>query len=311
MDDSTPGRRGVLRRAGRLVAVAGVGGLAGCNAGEDGSGPTSTQAGGQDGGGSTPTQDDGPYRQWLYAPSSVSSREHYSFTSRKPAEIAAHESALSDETYSTHETAREEWQPLGLAFDDVDRLLSYFTTTVVIADIDVGTTAETLTDSGFEESGSHLDYDLYAADDRVAAVTEGSVVFAKPTLEVDSETLAIAAIDARTGNGERYVQTNDAMMKLMRHSKDGTLVYGSTSGLQTDQDQVGEQLIHVGQAMRFRMDGDVTHMRQLFVFPDSADTAMMKDRVENAEWYDRVRDVEYGTDGVVGTISGTIPTEKL
>lgn len=100
----------------------------------------------------------------------------------------------------------------GVDYDDYEQVIGMHgldTTYVLAGAFDAATVDETLTGSGYIESGSYGEYALYTREDspRTAAVTDGAIVWAH---HEQSTAIVEAVVDAGHGDAERHHTTDEA-----------------------------------------------------------------------------------------------------
>jgi len=310
-------RRALLRTA----ALAGVGGLAGCSAlsGDDtnetttgtasnGSGPANGT--GSDTGTDASTSASGVRStgQWFPAPS-VAERDGYAFVTLRPAAMAEFGDALPDARTANFETE------IGLdGFETVGTLRSIHQTgiglTVFDGPFDRSPLVEQLTGANFSDDGRYQGFQVYTADaQRAVGVGDEQVaqVDLRPLqVSVDSGSVLQGAIDAYTGDGDRYEAVDGDVSTVLSTLEGGHVINyqpGSTA-LQTDD--------AVAQGGRWRIGSDTTAIATAIAFESegATDAATVESWATAAGPFGEVAP-SVSTDGRVVTARADVSTGDL
>lgn len=165
--------------------------------------------------------------------------------------------------------------------------------------------------AGFEADGSHRGYDLYAGSESSAAVRDG-VALRASNLRLTGVEYARAVIDARSGDGERFVDAN----------ADAGLAMGgmaSVDFLQARTDPWAESTPpshfegNVALARAFSFEGSTTRLEWRFVFEaaDQVDASAIRSDVEENQAGLSTYDYTVESDGRVAVVAGTTPTAEF
>jgi len=158
--------------------------------------------------------DDGSPADWIPAPDLFGADGYRAF-STSPASLAEIRDSLTPSVVDAYRSRILDWQVADPGLDDVARYTSgekdesgYV---AVEHDLDTGTLASNLRDSGFSESGEHGGFDLYETDDGASArgLADGRLVAG-----VDTDgggDIVERVIDAEEGDATRYHGANSAV----------------------------------------------------------------------------------------------------
>ena len=299
-------RRALLR----TVPLAVAGGLAGCSAL---SGDDSTDEPTIEGGTATATDSgdsDGEWSptDWLFPPSALG-QDHYAFVTLRPAAMLEYADALPEARVSNLRN------DIGLSgFDTVGSLDGVYQlgggAVVYDGPFEREPLVSELTEAGFSDVGSDHGFDQYSPDDqRLVAVGERATLLVDlRNVETDATAtdVAGAALDAVSGNGDRYQDVSEDCGALLDALESGHVLTGRTGSTPVNDDAA------VGQAGRWQLGAETTAVDVATVF-ESADEAA-PDTVES--WAAAVGPFgettpTVSTDGRVVSASADVRTGEL
>ncbi|QCD65798.1 MULTISPECIES: type IV pilin N-terminal domain-containing protein [Halomicrobium] len=254
-------RRALLR----AVPLSVTAGLAGCSALSGDDEPATDTAT------DTPTPEpvldgDSSATEWLFPPSALE-RDNYPFVTLHPSAMLEYADALPEARVSNLQS------DIGLSgFDTIGSLdgLYQFGQGVAVYDgpFDRDPLVAELTEAGFEEIGATHGFDRYTPDDeRLVAVGESDVLLVDlrgGDLSVTADSVAGAALDAVTGEGDRYQDVSDDCATLLDALGTGHVRTGRIGSTALDGDG------GVAQGARWRVDSETTAVTAATVF-ESAD----------------------------------------
>ncbi|WP_459194370.1 hypothetical protein [Halosimplex sp. J119] len=295
-------RRNALKRGGAAVAV--LSSLGGC-LGVGGGGETDGSNGGDDGsdgsgesGGDTPTPSPTPegtptatpvgtrpetptaeLTKWMPSPS-VIDQSGYAFMSMAPQALTEFGDALGSGALTTFEQS----YPIA-AIDTVGDATAFHrfarSASVIEADFDRTPVEEDLRSLGFSTGPARHGFRIFTADDtRAAAVRDNMLVtvgsFSSRDTS-DKKPVVEAIVDARTGNGERYVDAVTDCDRLVDTLGNAHVVQGRTH-------EAGETFEGaVGEGMGYHVGSEQTRVHAGVVFTENANRDAVADWAGDSE----------------------------
>lgn len=254
------------------------------------------------------------YARWLYPPGTVEQLDTFITTANSPATLIEFAPVL-DRSFrnSLYVGAVDR---LGFEWATVHRFLTVqLVNEVVVGSFDADEASTRLRNASFSHGGSIGPFDQYRRDDRLAAVREGELV---TTRSPDRDRALRALIEARTGNGDRYVATDDGFQSLVEAV--GT---GARLDLQTfprtaeDRPRQGVFAGAVGAGGATELGETDSTVREAVLFARDAavDTEAVRQWYRNSqgegETFENVTDVSVSRQGRAVVVSGSIPTADL
>ena len=210
MTSPQPTRRNLLKKAGLLVAASTS--LSGCT---EFLPPLGSRV--QYGRVNTPPVNANPtYREWLPAASALPTNDldagYVNYI--QPGNLGQQETGTVNK--DAHFFQKPYLDYFGIDYDEYDSIIGLHRTTkstyVLEGNIDIETVTQTLLESGYAETSSHQEYELFDRTDssRTAAVSPKAIVWAH---HEQSKTIVKAVIDAKRGAIPRHHETNEAFAK--------------------------------------------------------------------------------------------------
>ncbi len=312
MHEEPPTRRDLLLAGGGTAAA---GALAGCLGilGGDGGGD------GGDGGGVDPPE----YANWFYDPAAIEGQNRYAFTRFELGTLRSNREALGEDVVDTlSDILAGPVTDVGADAAAVDRAVFLSDSvdapapSIHAGSVDADAVATTLEDRGFSQATEHRGYRIYVGPDGGVGFGLGSagVLRTPGTGEEAVQSILEAMVDARTGNGDRYVDANEGLRHLTASVGERLYVTGDpheryveTSTDASDPRFAGE----VANGRRVALDGEDAAVAYLVVFDgtDSVDVGAVEEWAQAAQedgLFARASDVSTSRDGRVVTVSGTV-----
>lgn len=162
--------------------------------------------------------------------------------------------------------------------------------------------------ASLESDGAIGDYDRYVeadAPDRIYAVRDGAAVLQYPVSPGNPAVLE-AIVDAQTGAGDRLVDEDDDIERLVNELPSGDLVaFRRTPGVDS----------WAATGISYAFDATRASVTGVIAFADEAALADLDDetiRDRATFWFDiRPEDPDVSRDGRVATVSGTVANEDI
>lgn len=292
-------RRGALRVGGAAL-TAGLSGLAGCS----GLPPLGSEV--RYGSVDAPAASDPAYRQWLPAPSAFGRADDDYHVAVYVPERARDPPVAASIARSVIAHVADY---VGLHLDDTDLAFVGDSVAVLLGDVDRDAVNATLADTRYEPDGSAAGYDLYVRSDtqRLVGVRDGQILSASGS---GAREAFRAVVDARRGDGPRYVDADADFDALVRGSglrQWGLLHPGSTGNLAghgEPSDGTAAGADPVGWATGFDEDERGLYFVETSVFPEGADVTERDVRRRLAERNRAIESsaVDVSVDGRVATV---------
>jgi hypothetical protein len=299
-------RRALLRS----VPLAAAGGLAGCSAlsGDDSTDESSTDTGTATSTDSGDSDGEWSPTDWLFPPSTLG-RDHYSFVTIQPSAMLEYADALPEARVSNlrNDIALSGFDTVG-SLDGVYQLGGG--AVVYDGPFEREPLVTELEEAGFSDVGSDHGFDQYSPDDqRVVAVGERAVLLVdlrRIESDVTAEDVAGAALDAVSGDGDRYQDVSDDCAALLDALGSGEVLTGRTGSAPIDDDAA------VAQGGRWQLGTETTAVEVATVFGSADETA--PDTVESwaaaaGPFGETTSSVS--TDGRIVSATADVPTGDL
>lgn len=293
-NDSSPTRRALLRRGTAAVVTSVTATTAGCTSALPPLG--SAQRFGRI---DVPDADPPRYREWLPAPGAVEALDnpHYAYLLRRPGEL---DYPAPVRFTTPRKRLLAELDHFGVGYANYDRLLATDLGTVIEADFDPATVAETLADGGYAPTGSYGGFDLFARDDvsRRTAVGEEAIVWSSE--RVHALPAVDALIDARAGRVDRYHEADAGVERVTDAIGESRMVeYVPPSDERYWQKCEG-----------FRFDGTTAYHLMVFLYPEGRtppESELRERAVSGTVLTREVENSDFRIDGRLVTVEGRIP----
>lgn len=319
-----PERRDVLARTAGLAVAGGAGALAGCIEDEARTDDGAPAEGSTD----TRTPTDGAVGafavdDWLPAPSAVEAGVAFGFGILRPAELAPKADALGQDYYDELVAVQGLLPMLDIAPEDVTTHVAFTASSTIEASFDRDSAVTGLQDGGFEASGAHEGFDVFAPTDDatqdgvVVAVGDGVLVVGRKQGDVSARDGAAAAIDAGVGDGDRLVDARPGAKDLTDRLVAGELAIGLMREPPTETvAEHGKFAGNTGLGWTIVVDGSSTAMdlHLTFEIEDDADPDAVQEWVDEARTgsvLDILEDVTVEAEGAAVVVSGTLETDDV
>lgn len=337
------GRRTFVQLVSGVALSSGVGGLSGCSAIQDGSGPDGTATPTSDAQGSGSGTIEGS-SDWVYEPDEFQpDADRLSVRVRSYSEFLSNQGSLQEDTYL--QAAEHTWPELGIDPEDVDMDVELPDGEVLTGSFDAGAVKEELRSSGgdesdtneFESDGTYADtYELFVRADQdypsvAYAIGDGTIIrgnrvpnYGNDSDAVSAEDVVTGILDIGTGDDYGLIDTNSDFNKLVdAFDTDVSLSFGLLEA-EVGSDDGPEENIDEGrfegvvfEGISLAIDGATTTVQYVFVYrsEEQVDEGDIDDWVKandtgDGEFAD-LDEISVSIDGATATVTGTLPTNEL
>lgn len=251
-----------------------------------------------------PSPDDSTYRSWLPAPATFENvNSHYSVTYTHPSPIKGDE---PEEFIDRRARSKTNIDFFGIGYENYTAYLQCDFGTVIEADFEGSTVAETLTESGYEADDSYRGYNLFSRSDvpRRVAVRDGTVVWS--SRRIHEHPAIEALIDTDAGDRQRYHDVSPSFERISESIGASRMVLiGPEFGGLTRRAELA------GIGFRFK-DGAVYQVINL-LFPEGdipPIEQVERDVREVEEWTDGADEFDSELNDRLATIEARIPRQR-
>ena len=244
----------------------------------------------------------GDYTSWVPSPAELATVERFNVVRIDPQSVCDADVVAQSAERTLADAVGRALELLGVPFAELSGLsfIGHFAI-VFEGSFRTGRLADRLAGADFRSVGSHEGYALYADEATLVAVSADAVVFG-PWAGEGTAGVIEGVIDAKVGEGQRYVGTDAAVAELTEVLGNGDLIVGRTGA------DVGPIDPVEATGIAWRFDGQTAKAAVAFVFPDGStvDTDALGHVTERDTWAD-YDDLDIGQRGRVGVVTATAP----